>query len=69
MVETAEATDTASNGQVGGIGSPTSATVATSPEEDAAPRTVELRRRWRTVYATNHPATGSGAEAAGAGDR
>ena len=37
MVETAEATDTASNRQVGGIGSPTEATVATSPEEDAAP--------------------------------
>ena len=37
MVETVEATDTASNGQVGGTGSPTSATVATSPEEDAGP--------------------------------
>ena len=52
MVETTEATDTASNGQVAGTGSSTSATVATSSEEDAAPRTVELRRRWRTVYAT-----------------
>ena len=52
MVETAEATDTASNGQVGGIGSPTSAIVATSPEDDATPRLAEFQRKWRTVYAT-----------------
>ena len=52
MVEAAEATDTASSGQVGGIGSPTLATVATSPEEDATPRAVEFWRKWRTVYAT-----------------
>ena len=44
MVETAEATHTASNGHVGETGSPTSAIVATSPEEDATPRPVEF---WR----------------------
>ena len=46
MVETVEATDTASNGQVGGTGSRTWATVATSPKEDATPRAVEFRRKW-----------------------
>ena len=46
MVETTEATDTASKGQVGGTGSPTATAVGTSVEKDAAPRTVEFRRRW-----------------------
>ena len=52
MVETTEATDTASKGQVGGTGSPTATAVGTTTAKDAAPGTVEFRRRWRTVYAT-----------------
>ena len=50
--KTIEATDAASNGQAGGTGSPTLETVATSLAEDATPRAVEFRRRWRTVYTT-----------------
>ena len=52
MVETTEATDTASKGQVGGTDSPTAMAVGTTAAKDAAPGTVEFRRRWRTVYAT-----------------
>ena len=52
MVETTEATDIASKGQVGGTGSPTATAVGTTAEKDAAPGTVEFRRRWRTVNAT-----------------